>query len=75
MKTLYLIGRSRKRDYLEITHENGEYRAFIAIAGVGGEFITKNIECLTAWVKTRTQLMGGGQAKLTLKSGNDILAV
>lgn len=75
MKTLYLIGKSRKRDYLSITHENGEYLAFIAIAGVGGKLITKNIEHLTSWVKTRTQLMGGGQAKLTLKSGQDILAI
>ena len=64
---VFLVGKSRQRDYVKITHnEDGSFNGQVAIAGVGGEIESATRQQLDNWIQVRTATMGGGQEKLTL---------
>ena len=64
---VFLVGKSRQRDYVKITHnEDGSFNGQVTIAGVGGEIESATRQQLDNWIQVRTATMGGGQEKLTL---------
>lgn len=72
--SIYLIEKSRGKDYLKITENvvDVDYSAFISIAGVGGEF-QGDLTSVKKWIAVRTQTMFGGQSTLKLVVGKDVL--
>lgn len=71
--TTYLIGRSRKSNRLDITHQGkGVYIARLAMHGVGGEAVCC-LPGLRIWLRTRLTKMGGGVETLKLVSGADLI--
>lgn len=72
--TVYLIGRSRGREYVRIENMGDYFNVWVIQKGLGGEF-DGSLENAKKYIKHRTTLMGGGVEKLKLVKGFDVLGV
>lgn len=73
--SVYLVGRSRKKDNVRFFKEkNGDFTASVAVGGVGGASKTGSLYQAINYVLMRTQTMGGKQMALRLVKGDDVMS-